>query len=931
MDKKVINSNIQKLLFAHPFYERCGENESAMNICVIGDTDYARAFVDYALSIGQMPDKRPVIYWCISSPDIKSEYLAARPALSEYVDTDGCIDNHGREVYANIHFMASEDYMGSFADDCRYIFAATADDEKNCETAMLFKLAVNENCLAAYVCKDSIEVTVTGGVDALENREIRESYSSISDDDELERMAFNTHRIWEGSGNRDYDRMKERFAMEYNHDASVAFVLSIPYKLRSIGIRENNSYEAAEKLQRIIDEAKKKPKSEAAHLLNRLAALEHRRWVLEKVTQGAVGFITDNETPDYLSCVSWGRVKEVDESGRLKRHPCIVRSSENSTIDSHNYNAEKWNKSVAEDRELDELDLMSVQLHRVMYNSARAVRTGRTELDDSLERIRRMSEFENDKLKNYFDRYFFCIENILDESLPYSSQYETYEKMLIKEFELLGNDKTQRAKAEIKKVTKILFPVLESNMYRDYKKYDVELMTHIPFILTGKHDVCICMPLGEVRRNRNNNDEFFKSVASATALYADKIVFLFTPEYNSNLSVLQSKLKAIRNYFEYRGKNCEIILWVIKDRDYEGNRDDHLKRVLRASVEAGYINGYDVKQYDNTGELITLTVEAALASRADFFDGTAMLVNSPSVNGRIVQAVSKVIPYFEFDSYNKHFENCVDCEFLNYGRISTFIQVEDMFALMNATDKEFNYQNFGDIYMRFWDVYTGDGINEADFYLCARSWTKVCGIISFGGLENMSVVDKPMGAADSEEERVIRKMLNALQGRGFLRNVRFNDTVDSKGKRNVLVSLKITERRLKDICAKAGDLLEIYVYFEACKTGWFDDVQTGYKFRWEFDEVTNELDCVLTKDYRSILVECKSTKNPDENFFLTLDSLGDHFGIGYKKVLIMVTDVEDKAYDGYLSRGRQMDIIVISKKEELLNIGSVLKSIMEKA
>jgi predicted AAA+ superfamily ATPase len=127
---------------------------------------------------------------------------------------------------------------------------------------------------------------------------------------------------------------------------------------------------------------------------------------------------------------------------------------------------------------------------------------------------------------------------------------------------------------------------------------------------------------------------------------------------------------------------------------------------------------------------------------------------------------------------------------------------------------------------------------------------------------------------------------------------------------------------------KAGDLLEAYVYYEACRLEWFDDVQTGYKFKWEFDDVTNEIDCVLTKDYRSILVECKSTKMPDEGFYLTLDSLADHFGIGCKKVLIMVTDIHRESYDKHVSRGKQMDIITISNKNDLLNIGNKLKQIM---
>ncbi len=93
--------------------------------------------------------------------------------------------------------------------------------------------------------------------------------------------------------------------------------------------------------------------------------------------------------------------------------------------------------------------------------------------------------------------------------------------------------------------------------------------------------------------------------------------------------------------------------------------------------------------------------------------------------------------------------------------------------------------------------------------------------------------------------------------------------------------------------------------------------------------MTNELDCVLTKGYRSIFVECKSTKDPDEGFYLTLDSLADHFGIGFKKVLVMVTDTSSRAFSKYDSRGKQMDIITISRKSELKDVGKKLIEIMK--
>ena len=93
--------------------------------------------------------------------------------------------------------------------------------------------------------------------------------------------------------------------------------------------------------------------------------------------------------------------------------------------------------------------------------------------------------------------------------------------------------------------------------------------------------------------------------------------------------------------------------------------------------------------------------------------------------------------------------------------------------------------------------------------------------------------------------------------------------------------------------------------------------------------MTNELDCVLTKDYRSIIIECKSVRRNDENYYLKLDSLVEHFGIGYRKVLIIVTDTEHNSYESYTARGKQMDIVTISTREDLSRIGEILIDIMQ--
>ena len=97
--------------------------------------------------------------------------------------------------------------------------------------------------------------------------------------------------------------------------------------------------------------------------------------------------------------------------------------------------------------------------------------------------------------------------------------------------------------------------------------------------------------------------------------------------------------------------------------------------------------------------------------------------------------------------------------------------------------------------------------------------------------------------------------------------------------------------------------------------------------------MTNELDCVLTKGFRSIIVECKARVELNQDFYYKLDSLASRFGIGTKKVLIANTYVNsphlNQINELQKTRGNQMDIITISDENDIQNIGKTLQKIME--
>lgn len=129
-------------------------------------------------------------------------------------------------------------------------------------------------------------------------------------------------------------------------------------------------------------------------------------------------------------------------------------------------------------------------------------------------------------------------------------------------------------------------------------------------------------------------------------------------------------------------------------------------------------------------------------------------------------------------------------------------------------------------------------------------------------------------------------------------------------------------------------MLKVYAYYDVLKTGYFDDVACGYEFKWEPDGIKNELDLVLTKGFRSIIVECKSVVELKLDYYHKLYSIADQFGIGTTKVLLGNTYAHSNIVANEVNtiqrrRGSQLHIKTISSEDEIVNIGETLKNLMK--
>ena len=336
---------------------------------------------------------------------------------------------------------------------------------------------------------------------------------------------------------------------------------------------------------------------------------------------------------------------------------------------------------------------------------------------------------------------------------------------------------------------------------------------------------------------------------------------------------------------------------------------------------------FEILDWDGQEEIAPFLARRLSDSGVQLFDGTNPLFASGRANASFTEAMTEAFPYFEFDAADRLFHHDSRCAYLHYIHDHSYMRVEDMFSLMNAEDCQFHYPDFAAEYEDLWDIYTGDAVGLS-FSSAVGCWNNLCaaleedfnrrGDVSCFTAQNLSLNTRFYRMND------YRRLLQGLQAKGFITDLRMDGET---------ISLRYPSVKMRNLLTKAGEILEVYTYFEACKLGYFDDILCGYEFKWEAGGVRNELDCVMTKGFRSMIIECKARLELDQNFYYKLDSLAGRFGIGVKKVLIANTYGVKASYKDnnnmQRARGRLMNIITLSGEEDIRNIGKRLKQIME--
>lgn len=188
---------------------------------------------------------------------------------------------------------------------------------------------------------------------------------------------------------------------------------------------------------------------------------------------------------------------------------------------------------------------------------------------------------------------------------------------------------------------------------------------------------------------------------------------------------------------------------------------------------------------------------------------------------------------------------------------------------------------------------------------------------------DLSVLKKKYTGNDDSWRNVleiIEELTGRKSGKKYLIPIREN------GK---LTGFRYSGEDIHSLLTKAGSILEICIYFEVCRLGYFDDVSCGYEFRWTEGNIRNEFDLVLTKGFQSVIVECKATREIKQDYYFKLNSLADLFGINTYQVLL--TNRETDKGDNKLQkrRGTLMGVVTITETDDISEMARKLVDLVE--
>ena len=736
--------------------------------------------------------------------------------------------------------------------------------------------------------------------------------------EDLERYAFNVHLVWEGYSDPDIPAELERYkelSGEYFRQSSMDCAAAMCRWIEELGISVNTPG-AADEFEEAISGKNRQS------LIKTIAQREHRRWVIERVTLGWQGIdLHDKEKREdyYAKCIERGSIR--DEDSRI--HPCLSGTG------------------------LEEVEFFAQTFNEYLYECADSIRRDRLVENSVFRRIKeaidKLPNEQRDRISPKWRLFSFAVLKIMDGSKAYSEQYFAQRQAFMKAAE--GTSARDKIESELGRLDRFTYPFRKLKGYHDYSRITYRIIEKIPFILTYRTDRCLAASFKQAYNFVHMNDNIMQNLAMVTAVRPARIVRLVYIHERSSRRVMSQMLSAAEDYRKSKKLRGETIWLIGFSHNLSSPRMDAWKSFFaeRPAKEGEYRICESIGEPGNKEKLLNEWITAMKALGVEAVDLSEAPFKDAVNNASFVEAVKAAFPVFRYDVRGRKFLCEGDAGHLRFLPDRSFLRVDEMFALAGGSDKLSGHPEIliRD-YRKLWEIYIGAARNmfRGKYYVDkvtfeTRSWNILCA--SLGAYFN-----KKKNEDDSFD---VREMENTWRGAyhnnilhiiSELRQAKLilpagGRSDDNNGRKQDQI-YRFRDREMKRLMTKAGDVLEICVYYAACESGLFDDAESGYHWLWSDKNVENELDLIVTKGYRSAFVECKARAELTQDYYLTLGSLEDMFGIDAVRILLTTAELGENhapAEDQYgkelemkrqanrlqARRGKMMDVMTIRVTE----------------
>lgn len=809
---------LQYHLYKHPLYKHVDKNETTLRVAILGFGDESKKFLDLTLQNSQLLREALIVHIFTESNADYDDYLAARPELKNFF-TIKKISNPD-DTYGYIFFDTSEPTSDDSLKEIvelkpHYVFIALNNEANNLNVALVCKEKFDSTSIEACISfpSDSDYDTIWEGLDP-----VFDNVEDVQLRNEIERQAFNVHLLWQKNLNVDFDSIRKEFLLDYNYNESVSSVLGIKYKFHSWGVDLEN-IDSATAAQKFIS-----LKSHRSSMGADFLYTEHKRWVTSLLCRGFV----HREVKDCAD----GNTKDMIN----KNHVCLVRCREDRKL--REFTHEDWNSRSID--ELDDLDKISVNLHRLYTKQATDRINGKIEIIYKLlEEIHASLGNTLNEDKIAFNDLKICFEAMLDgdakQILRYTGLSQNFRKQ-IKNMPSAIEKLNSFEKTYVK-------PIRLSLEYRDYKDFESAMFGYIPFVLTYTTKVQLIIPFSY----DNNLTALFANVASATIINPEKIVYVALCRNRSDFERSEQVLSNVLAYMarKHLRASVEVLLF----NCFEANDCEHSDERIKFQFRKVSCENPAPEIVDDTKKFLQGQQEAS-----DTF--TALEYNDTTISNMLAGAgLYEIYRSYSFDSLRRQFSSIKDSEMFSYIKTNlTFISPSDIAILSGflgwiQTQTIFSDEDCQKLWLRYRSN--------------PNCWKHLCQKLNTPNQQNHQTDLRVCGLnilRDNNSRQDTLELLTFFADNEYILNLdmRHPDKI----------SFNYANRNVKDLLQYGGRMLEIFVYHELRKNiEHFDEVILSFEPHLENDvDVKSELDIILTSGFSTVIVECKATRISPANY-----------------------------------------------------------------